>query len=99
MATYIELYNLYGDNTLRNRCATALIVSAMAMLSAPTPTTAQKKFAIAVFQDPTSWGQKALAAALALNKTATVGQINAATDTALQANIDSIAQSFADALA
>ena len=98
MATYVELYQLVGDNTLRNRCATAVVVSAAAYLTSGTSTAAQKRWALSVMNDPTGWGQKALSAALAANKSATVAQINAVTDAGLQANIDAIAAAFADAL-
>ncbi len=98
MATYTELYQLVGNDTLRNRCATAVVIAARAYLVSGSSTTAQKKWALSVMDNPTEWGRKALSAALAANKGATVGQITAATDAGLQTAIDAIAAAFAEAL-
>jgi len=98
MATYLELHQLISDNNLRNRISTAVVVSATAYLTNGASTAAQKKWALSVMQDPIGWGQKAMAAALAINKASTTSQITSATDSALQTAIDSVAAAFADAL-
>lgn len=98
MATYLELYQLVGSDELRNRCATAVVIAARAYLVSGSSTTAQKKWALSVMDNPTEWGRKALSAALAANKDVSVGQITVATDASLQTAVDAIAAAFAEAI-
>lgn len=98
MATYTELHQLISDNAFRNRCSTAIVVSATTYLTSGTSTTAQKKWARQVIDDPIVWGQKALVAITALGKGSTITQITNSTDNTLQGYVDSIAAAFADAI-
>lgn len=89
MATYLELRGLFSDADLSNKLDIALIVSANDLLSGA-PTAAQQKWAAHVFNSPRGESQKALMAVLAKNKALTSAQIQGATDSAIQAQVDSV---------
>ena len=87
MATYTELVSVLSDETLRDRVGIALMIKAQATI-AGTPTTDENVYAAVVFQSPRRQGVIALRAVIAANNTATVAQIQGATDAGIQANVD-----------
>ena len=98
MATYQELRRLFTDSDLLEKVEVAIVIAANDML-ATTPTAAQKAWAAHVFANPGAEAKKALMAVLAGNSAATVGQIQAATDSSVQTQVDAVASVLADALA
>lgn len=88
MATYAELFNLRRDDGLRNRIAVAAVVKAQSLLALPSPTTAQLTWAQDTFKDPNEKAKLLMEYVLAANKGATVAQIESATDTTIQTNVD-----------
>lgn len=98
MATYQELRSLFNDSDLLEKVEVATVIAANDLL-ATTPTTAQKAWAAQVFASPKTEAQKALMAVLAENSGLTVAQIQGATDTAVQTNVDGVASILVDALA
>lgn len=96
MATYTQIYNLVSDNSLRNRCATAMLIAANNMLAAASPTDPQKRFAKEVFSDPTMWGQRVLMAVLAANAAQAVEAIAGASDAVLQTAVNAAAARLAE---
>jgi hypothetical protein len=89
MVTLIELRDLTNDSVLRNRVESQLFISAYELLSG-TPTPDQINWSASVLANPRIEGQKAFLSVLAANKTATVAQIQAALDTAIETNIDTV---------
>jgi len=98
MATLQELRGLFNDSDLLEKVEVATVIAANDLLSG-TPTTDQKAWAATVFTNPNSEAKKALMSVLAENSTATVGQIQSATDVLVQASVDAVAQVLVDALA
>tara|TARA_R110002096_G_scaffold202758_2_gene387492 strand:+ start:7765 stop:8067 length:303 start_codon:yes stop_codon:yes gene_type:complete len=90
MASYLELRRLFKDSDLSNKVITATIVYAQELLDA-TPTANDKAWAASVFSNPDSEGKKILMGVLAINKSATVVQIQAATDAQIQTNVNTVA--------
>lgn len=89
MATLLELRDMFGDSDLSKRVESATIIAANNLLSG-TPTADQQKWAAHVFERPSGEGRKALMAVLAANSSATVAQINNATDTQVQNNVNQV---------
>lgn len=89
MAAYTDLYSKLSDDDLRNRVSVAVVVSAHALL-VNTPTTDQQKWAADVFANPKLWGDRALMGVLAANSSATIAQIDAASDAAVQSAVDDL---------
>ncbi len=89
MASYIDLRNLFSDDTLKNRVDVAIVISASDLLGG-TPTAAEQSWAAAVFANPRLEGRKAFMAVIAANKSASVSAIQGATDAALQVNVDNV---------
>jgi hypothetical protein len=95
MATYTELYALTGDqDALLHKVIVAIIVKANALSELPSPTLAQKDFARLAYTSPHTVGREVLYAVLAKNRAATVAQILAATDLAIQTNVDAVIDSI-----
>ena len=90
MATYLELSSLSNDSDLRNKVAVALAIEAQAILISASPTAAQASWASRVLRNPLTEARSAINAVLAANSSATVAQIQAATDTAIQSNVSDI---------
>ena len=88
MATYTELYGLASDADLRNKIATAVVVKAQAYIDGGTPTTDELTWANNALAGPNQAAQKVLYYVLAANKGLTTAQILAATDSAIQTNVD-----------
>ena len=98
MATYLELQGLFNDNDLNIRVRTAVVIAANDLLSG-TPTAADRAFALNVFSNPKSMSEKVLMSVLAENSDATVANIQGASDSAIQANVDTVIPSLVSALA
>ena len=98
MATYQELRALSSDSDLIEKVQTAVVVAAHG-LSISTPTTAQKSWIASVLGNPVDVAQQATMFVLAANKTATVAQIQNATDASVQGNVDDIVPILVDAFA
>jgi len=96
MASYIEIRNLFKNSDLGNKIDVAVMIAANVLLDG-TPTTSEITWAASVFANPSKEGQKALMAVLAANKDATVAQIKGATDSSIQATVDSIVPSLVSA--
>ena len=93
MATYLELYNMRDNDTLRQRIETALIIKAQSYLDG-NATQSERAWAKMVFQDGHSESARMLKYLLAKNKAATVAQIEGVTDAALSTQIDAVAAQF-----
>lgn len=93
MAAYLDLRGLFSDADLSNKIDIAIIVSANDLLSG-TPTASEQKWAAHVFSAPRAESQKALMAVLAKNKALTKAQIQGATDSAIQTQVDSVVDSL-----
>ena len=88
MATYAELFELRRNSSLRNRVAVAIIVKAQALIDGATPTAAQIAWANTALLSPVSMAEQILNYVLATNNTASEQQIIDASDSAVQANVD-----------
>ena len=98
MASLIELRNLMNDSTLRNKVDAAVIIAADTVMTDAAPPTNQAErlgWARSAFENPQAIGKKMLMSVLAANKTETVATIQAATDVAIQANVDAAVDLFA----
>ena len=96
MATYADLFALRNNADLRNKVAVAVIVKAQD-LAASVPTTNEKAWISKAFASPSGEATRVFSAVLAANKDLTVAQISAATDVAIQTNVDAIVAIFVDA--
>lgn len=97
MATLSELFDLYNDGDLIRRTSSALVIAAQALLDLPTPTAAQKQYAVKVFANPRQEAERVVKSILAQNSGATVAAIQGASDTQIQTNVDAAVQLFVDA--
>ena len=92
MATYDELFEVFGNGPLRNRVTIACIQAAET-IRAELPTTenhaARLVWARAAFTNPGAVAIPMLWIALIQNKTKSVAQILAASDTLIQTAVDS----------
>lgn len=98
MASYIELRNLFDSSDIRNKVTTATVIAAHNLLTGA-PSANDRAFADAVFSNPKSVGNKVYMAVIAANKSATVSQIEGASDSAIQTNVDGVIPSLVAALA
>ena len=98
MATYTEIRDLFNNSDLKNRIEVAVIVYAQALMS-QTPSAAQKAWIANVLQVPTAEATKVMLGVLAANKGLSQAQILAASDTAIQTQVDLIVPILIDALA
>ncbi len=98
MATLSELSGLYNDGELIKKISAAAVIKAQDILSnVGTATAADKAWAARAFSDPSREAHRLIKAVLAANSTATVAQIQAAADTAIQTNVNAAARLFIDA--
>lgn len=98
MATYTELYNLGSDSALRNRVTVACMVAANSVRVEDPGTTNHANrllWAKQVFEHPEYEGARMLRSLLAQNAGATVAQIQAATDAAIQTAVNNTIDIFA----
>jgi hypothetical protein len=98
MATLQELRGMFKDSDLQEKVEAATVIAANNFLSG-SPTSQQKNWAAYVFAEPKIEAKKAVMAVLASNSGLSVAAIQSATDTAIQANVDSVAQTLVDAYA
>ena len=90
MVTYEELYDLNASTPLKNRIAIAVTVKAQTLFDLATPTAAQVNWAKAAIANPHVIAEDFLKYLLAKNKSLTVAQINAVTDTGIQTAVDAL---------
>jgi hypothetical protein len=95
MASYSELHSLAGQNALIDRIAVAITIAANSILNETTPTAARLAWAKTAFNDPRSQAVAFQNAVLAANNAATIAQIESATDSSLQNNVDAAVDIFA----
>ena len=91
MATYAELHELRSDSTLRNRVTVAVVVKAQELMDSAAPTTGEIIWANDALQNPVQKAKEVLNYVIAANKSATVDQIQGATDVAVQTNVNTAA--------
>ena len=101
MATYSELYGIAvggapEDDALREKIATAVAVAAQAYLSDGAATDNQKRWAVRAIGNIKAEAARVMALVVAANAGATVGNIQSASDTAIQTNVDAVASNLAD---
>lgn len=90
MATLTELTSLFADGDLIKKISAALVISVKDLLDGATPTAADRAYAAKVFAGPHKEAHRALMFVLAANATASVEQIQGASDSAIQANVDAV---------
>lgn len=95
MATYIDLYALVNDDTLRQRIAVAIIVAANDIVEAlgqtgPYDTVNARLWARYALDRPLDEARKAANLILAKNNEASVAQITGATDVQVQAQVNAV---------
>ena len=98
MATYLELFGLKSNDTLRNKVEVACVIAADAIRQESDATVNHAnrlKWAAAVFANPRAEGERMLMALLAANNTMTTGQITGATDAAIQTGVNNAVNVFA----
>jgi hypothetical protein len=91
MATYTELYALWGSNsasTLRQKISVAIAIKANAIAKSANPTDAQKTFAKAALADPDQYQQAVFNYILAEYNAQATSAIIGATDAQVQAAVD-----------
>lgn len=91
MATYSELLQAAQNDTLNQACRIAVIVAADVVRAEADTTTnhaARLAWAARALTDPATEGKRALWCALAQNRSATLSQILAATDSTLQTAVN-----------
>ena len=93
MATYTEIRGLFNNSELLGKVEVATVKHASDLL-AGTPTANDRAWASDVFSNPKSESKKALMAVLATNSSLNSSSIIAASDAAIQSNVDSIAPSL-----
>ena len=99
MASYTELHDLHSDGGLLARISSAISVSALAIISEDVATdnhANRLKWAKEAVQSTAATAKHLLPLVLAANKSATVAQISGAGDPAIQSNVDSVINLFAD---
>jgi len=98
MATYAELYTLGEDLTHRERIAVAVAISASSIMN-ELPTVdnhaERLKWAAAALNNPGQEAERFVPVVLAENSTATVAQIESATDADILSNVESAIDLFA----
>ena len=98
MATYNEIATLYSQSILINKVRVAIADVALRISTEPdtTPNHAERlSWAATALSNPGSQGDRFLIGILTANKSATVPQIENASDAAVQTNVDDIVDIFA----
>lgn len=98
MATLLELRTLFDDSDLMNKTEAAIIIKAQDLL-AGTPTAADKAWANVALNAPLGEAVKAWRYVLAANNGLSVSAIQAASDNAIQTQVDAAVPHLVDALA
>jgi len=99
MATYAELRGLFNNTELQNKIEVACIVAAETIRGEDPGTTNHTNrlvWAKQTFNAPRNMSEKMLMAVLAANKDLTTAAILAATDAAIQTNVNAAVDVFAD---
>ena len=98
MASLEELYNLgqgnTSTNTLLNKVTAAIAVKAHAITQEASPNQVRRDWALEALGGPDTDARRILNYVLAANAGATVEQIEGATDTAIQTNVDAAVDFF-----
>jgi hypothetical protein len=94
MATYIELFDLRSNDSLRNKVAVAVAVKADGIIGEASPTAARLQWAQDALASPGGQVSMAYNAVLAANKGATVAAITGSSDSAIQTNVDAAIDKF-----
>jgi len=92
MATYSELSNIHEDpgyGSLVNKIRVAVVDKAVSLLGGATPTASEVVWALSALENPATVANGLTHFVVVANKSATVAQILAATDVAVQTNVDS----------
>lgn len=98
MATYDELHTLAGDNVLLDKIAVAITIAADVVLNEldTVPNHAARLvWAKSAFTNPQEQAKNFQNAVLAANKGLSVAAVTAATDNAIQNNVDAAIDTFA----
>ena len=95
MATYTELRALFNDSDLLERVEAAIIIAANDLAS----NAANNAWVAEAFKSPNSEAKKALMGVIAANSGSTVAQIQGASDSVLQTNVDSVVATLVNAKA
>lgn len=93
MATYLELYSLTTDTTLRQKLTVAILVAceAIRVEANNTPFHSNRiAWAQQAITNAEGEANKAIGLLLAANKALTVAQINGVTDTVIQSSLDAL---------
>ncbi len=99
MATYEELFDLRRNHSLLDKITTAVIVATDDIRTEPVGVANHANRVIwsrEAAKSPRQMAEVFMAMVLAANKTATVGNISGASDTAIQTNVDAVIDYFAD---
>lgn len=88
MATYLELFNLRKNSDLQDRVAVAAAKSAQQLLDKATPSQSEIAWAEAALKNPAEKVSQLLNYVLTKNSSLTVAQIQGASDSVLQGQID-----------
>lgn len=91
MATYIDLHNYRvgpDSQDLVNRIAVAVSVKAQAIADSVTPTAEEIAWAVTALSAPRQHADTIVNYVLAANKGLSIAAITAATDSAIQTNVD-----------
>lgn len=97
MATYTELRNAFSNDDLRNRIVMATVIAAYGLLES-TPTAADRAWVSSVFANPESEGRKAFMGVLASNVSLEISAIEAASDAAIQTQVDIVVPQLVSAM-
>ena len=98
MATYTELFGIIHDSALRNKITVAVGVAADAIWDEDPETENHVNrllWAAQVFTDPVSMARRIMWAVIIANRAQSVGNIQGADDSTIQANVDAIVNLFA----
>ncbi len=98
MATYAELYNLHNDPALKNKVIVAVWIAAEAIRIEDSGTVNHANrliWATSALQNPQSEATRMYWSVLAANKALSVAAIQAASDSAIQTNVDAVVDLFA----
>ena len=98
MATYTEIAVLYSESALKNQVSVAIASAAQAIVSEAdtVPNHAERyDWAARAMSNPGAEAQRFLIGILVANKSASVAQIESATDAAVQSNVDDLVDIFA----
>lgn len=89
MATYQELFSIRNDPVLHEKVTVAVTIKAQSLIDSTSPTQADIDWAKETLDNPSERADRIMYYVLAANSTATVAQIQGASDSLVQANVDS----------